>query len=155
MPHLLLICCGNSVHNDDAIGPAAARLLHRFCTGPEVEILTVHQLTPELMEPIGRSSRVIFVDAAVGGTPGAMEEREIRADAAAAAFTHSATPEGLMAGARALYGAAPAATLITVAGANFEFGESLSEAAREGVARAVARIASLCEGVYTSPGESQ
>ena len=41
--------------------------------------------------------------------------------------THFASPEALLAGARALYGAAPSGVLLTVGAATFDLGERLSE----------------------------
>ncbi|MEI9999792.1 MAG: hypothetical protein WDO13_11875 [Verrucomicrobiota bacterium] len=36
-----------------------------------IEVLQVHQLTPELVEPIGEADLVVFVDATCEGPPGA------------------------------------------------------------------------------------
>jgi hydrogenase maturation protease len=96
---------------------------------PDVEILTLHQLTPELMDPISRADRVIFIDACEGPVPGEIRERTVEPQAApGAAFSHHATPAALLAGARALYGRAPHATLITVTGADFSLSDQLSPA---------------------------
>lgn len=130
MSHTLIIGYGNSLRGDDAIGIRAAELLRRRDPGPEVEILSVHQLTPELVDPISRARRVIFIDAAEGATPGLICERRIHADLSARPFTHVATPEALLAGASALYGNEPPATLITVTAATFELGEGLSAPVR-------------------------
>jgi hydrogenase maturation protease len=114
--HLLIIGYGNPLRGDDAVGYQVAESLGA---------IAVHQLTPELMEPISRASRVVFIDAAATGIPGTVEERAVLPQPATA-FTHHATPEALLAGARALYGSCPPATLITIAGADFELGHPLS-----------------------------
>lgn len=126
MSHTLIIGYGNSLRGDDAIGIRAAERLRQRDPGPEVEILSVHQLTPELVDPISRARRVIFIDAAMGPKPGQIRERRIHAERSARPFTHVATPEALLAGSSALYGAEPPATLITVTAATFELGEDLS-----------------------------
>ena len=36
---------------------------------PDVEIVPLHQLTPELMDPLRRADRVIFIDASTTGRP--------------------------------------------------------------------------------------
>jgi hydrogenase maturation protease len=118
----LIIGYGNRLRGDDAVGVLAAECLHESSPDPQVEILAVHQLTPELAEPISRADRVTFVDACVEGPRGEVTIRSIRSAVLPdAAFTHHATPEGLLAAARALYGRAPDACLISVAGADFSF----------------------------------
>jgi hydrogenase maturation protease len=129
------------------VGRMAADRLRQMIADPEVEILAVHQLTPELMEPISRARRVIFIDAAVGAEPGEIAERRIEANSGSGAFTHQATPEALLAGARALYGAAPEATMFTISGAGFELGARLSEAAEKALETVLSRIASLSQAV--------
>jgi hydrogenase maturation protease len=126
MPRTLIIGYGNRLRGDDAIGPMAAERLREIVCDPTVEILALHQLTPELMEPISRAGRVIFIDAAAAGEPGALEERPVTADSQGGNFTHHSTPGGLLAGARAFFGHAPEATLYTVRGEDFSFGQHLT-----------------------------
>ena len=143
MSRLLILGYGNQLRGDDAIGPLAAERLQSVITDPEIEIRALRQLTPELMEPISRAARVIFIDAALGSHPGEIAEREVEPRPAARPFTHHATPESLLAAATALYGAAPPATIITVAAAGFEIGQSLSEHAQKALEDIVGRIAHL------------
>src|ERR1035438_8030803 len=119
MPHTLILAYGNPLRGDDGLGPEAGERLRSMIHDPDVEIRTLHQLTPELMEPISRAARVIFIDACEGMVPGEIVERSVEPSTAAPRFTHHATPEALLAGARALYGRAAAATALTVAGADF------------------------------------
>ena len=140
MPHVLIVCYGNPLRGDDAVGWRAAERLQAAIDNPEVEILTVHQLTPELMDPLSRVARAIFIDAAQGGEPGEIRERRIDAAAAIPNFTHHATPEGLVGGALRLYGQAPEAVLFTIAAASFEIGEELSAPVRDAVAVLVERV---------------
>ncbi|MGA2194011.1 MAG: hydrogenase maturation protease [Bryobacteraceae bacterium] len=129
MPHTLILAYGNPLRGDDGIGPEAGERLRSIIRDPDVEIRTMHQLTPELMEPISRAARVIFIDACKGGVPGEIRERAIEPSTSPTRFTHHATPEGLLAGARALYGRAAEATILTVAGAEFSLSSGLSPAA--------------------------
>jgi hydrogenase maturation protease len=131
MPHTLIIGYGNPLRGDDGFGWHAAVRLQELIRDEGVEILAVHQLTPELMEPITRARRVIFIDAAVGEDPGTMTVAPLAvAGGPAPAFTHFATPAALLEGAQSLYGARPEALLITVVGLDFELGEQLSEPVR-------------------------
>jgi hydrogenase maturation protease len=150
MPGTLIIGYGNSLRGDDGIGPLAAERLRERISDPQVEILALHQLTPELMEPISRAGRVFFIDAALGPNPGQIDERPVHPDAAPRSFTHHATPEGLLAGARALYGAAPPAVLITITAAGFEVGTAISLPVQNALEEVCRRIVSRgCES--TSP----
>ncbi|MBZ5618283.1 MAG: hydrogenase maturation protease [Acidobacteriia bacterium] len=137
MPHLLIIGYGNPLLGDDAAGYQAAERLRLTLTGPDVEILAVHQLTPELADPISRAARVIFIDAAATGDPGAIQQRPIDSSQDPGGFTHHATPSALLALAKALYGADPRAVLITVAGLDFGIGMELSAPVQQALDRLV------------------
>lgn len=129
MSRTLIIGYGNPLRGDDALGWKAAELLQQRVQSPDVEILALHQLTPELMESISRVDLVIFIDAAVGPNPGEIHHRSIEPLATShVSFTHHATPEALLAGALKLYGHAPTACMLTVTGADFELSDRLSPA---------------------------
>ena len=128
MPHTLIIGYGNPLRGDDGFGWHAALRLLEIIHDAGIEILPVHQLTPELMDPISRARRVIFIDAAVGEDAGKMTVTALETTGGpAGVFTHFATPAALLEGARSLYGAKPEALLITVVGLDFEIGAELSE----------------------------
>jgi len=128
MARVLIIGYGNPLRGDDGFGWHAAQRLRELLHDPGIEILTVQQLTPELMEPISRAAKVIFLDAAATGEPGHLSVTPVDSTAAgSASFTHFATPGALLAGARALYGSAPEGLMISVAGADFNLGAELSE----------------------------
>jgi hydrogenase maturation protease len=117
MSSRLIIGYGSPLRGDDAVGFQAAGRLGG---------MALHQLTPDLMEPISRAESVIFIDARDGGEPGTIEQRGVAPSSTGTPFTHHASPEALLAGALALYGRCPSATLITIAGADFEIGHPLS-----------------------------
>ena len=149
MPHTLIVGYGNALRGDDGAGIVAAELLMGRIHDPEIEILGQHQLTPELMEPISRAAHVIFIDAAASGRPGKVHRIPLRPAPACARFTHHATPESLLAGAQALYGHTPEATLYTIPGQSFETGQELSPAVR----RAVNELVDALEKEFTKPAE--
>lgn len=127
MSRVLIIGYGNLLRGDDGAGFVAAARLIENNRDPEVEIHAVHQLTPELMEPIHRAARVIFIDAALEESPGEVSIRSVPAISTSnAAFTHHSTPEGLLAGAQLLYGAAPPGLMISIGAVDFRFAEELS-----------------------------
>ena len=128
MPHTLIIGYGNPLRGDDGFGWHAALRLLEIIHDADIEILPVHQLTPELMDPISRARRVIFIDAAVGEDAGKLTVAPLETTGGpAGVFTHFATPAALLEGARSLYRARPEALLITVVGLDFEIGADLSE----------------------------
>ncbi|MGD0871267.1 MAG: hydrogenase maturation protease [Bryobacteraceae bacterium] len=146
MPHTLILAYGNPLRGDDGIGPQAGERLRSIIGDPDVEIRTMHQLTPELMEPISRAARVIFIDACEGAVPGDICQRAIQPSTGAMRFTHQATPEGLLAGARSLYGRAAEATVLTVAGAKFSLSSGLSPAVARSLDGVVAATLRLLAG---------
>jgi hydrogenase maturation protease len=142
MTRLLIIGYGNPLRGDDAFGwQAACRLLDRIAD-PEVEVMAVQQLTPELTEPISRAARVVFIDAAATGDPGVLKERPVVPDPGSPHFTHHSTPAGLLAGAQSLFGRAPEAALYTVSGEDFSFGEHLTPRVADALDQVVALICS-------------
>ncbi|MFZ0963877.1 MAG: hydrogenase maturation protease [Terriglobia bacterium] len=126
-PRTLVVGYGNPLRSDDGFGWQAAYLLEQALADQDTEVITCHQLTPELAEPLSHSNRVVFIDADAKGNPGDIHRRAIRPQtAASSAFTHSCTPSGLLASAQALYGHRPKALVVTVSAQSFAFGDSLS-----------------------------
>ena len=143
MPHTLntlIVGYGNALRGDDGAGFLAAELLRDRIHRPDIEILSQHQLLPELMEPISRASRVIFIDASVSGRAGKVHRIPLRPAPACARVTHHATPEALLAGAQSLYGHTPEATLYTIPGRNFQVGQELTPSVRRAVNELVATL---------------
>lgn len=140
----LIVAYGNPLRGDDGVGWQAAILLSRELKD-QVQVLTRHQLTPELAETLSEASRVIFIDAAAQGPAGQIQCCSIqRADELTAQpFTHHVAPADLLTAAHTLYGHAPVGYLITVNGGSFGYTETLSpavEAALPGVLAQVKEI---------------
>jgi len=126
-------------------------LLAQTLAGQDVEVITCHQLTPELAEPLSKCRRAVFIDADAHGKPGEIHCRAIPPqNPASPAFTHTCTPSGLLASARQLYGHRPRAIVITVSAQTFEFGDALSTV----VSAALPKVVDLvCQwvGLKTQP----
>jgi hydrogenase maturation protease len=144
MPRLLIIGYGNPLRGDDAVGYLAAERLRSLLTGADVEILAVHQLTPELADPISRAAHVIFLDAAATGEPGAIQRRSIIPAPGPGGFTHHSTPGALLAASAALFDSLPEATLYSIPGQSFEFGEELTAPVRQALETLTADLVALC-----------
>ena len=78
MPDTLVIGYGNALRGDDGAGYIAAELLRERIQNPAVEVFSLHQLAPELMEPISRARQVIFLDAAIMGRAGRYQRVPLR-----------------------------------------------------------------------------
>lgn len=133
---VLVIGYGNPSRRDDGVGWAvAARVQELRLAG--VEVLTAQQLEVEHAETIAVFDEVVFVDAAAVGQPGTVSTKELQPRFEPHAITHYLTPEDLLGLCLALFGARPRGLLISVAGADFDFGEDLSPAAQAGAQRAL------------------
>ncbi len=144
---ILIIGYGNPLRGDDGVGWRVAEQAAVSLAAAPVAVLTVHQLTPELAEPISRAGRVVFVDAAAAGEPGqvicfALEDTGQR-PVLQPIGSHLTTPDALLAMARELFGRRPPATMVTIVGESFELSEALSPLVEAAVPAAVARIVAL------------
>ena len=132
---VLIIGYGNPLRGDDGVGWRVVEEIQGWKAKGRgqkgdvgsVEAVAYHQLMPELAEVISRVDRVIFVDAAVGDSPGAIGAQVVTAVAPQpGAFTHHVDPAGLLAYAELLYGRAPTAYLVTINADQMGYEETLS-----------------------------
>ncbi len=138
MKRTLVIGYGNTLRGDDGAGICAAeRTAGHF---PEVDVVTVHELQPELAESMARYERVVFLDAA-------MEGSRVRSMAVEAApvhrleGSHGHTPEELLALCRSVYGhMLEQALVVAIPGETFDFGEQLSPFTEQMVEQAVEEV---------------
>jgi hydrogenase maturation protease len=133
---------------DDGMAWRAADTLASKVSESEVEILRLHQLTPELADTVRNFGTVIFVDAASSDgsqdRPGTIRVEEIRGVASEPVhFSHVLSPKKVLDLARQLYGGVPKAFVVTVAGENFGHGDSLSAPVASALPELVARIERL------------
>ena len=131
MPRVLIVAYGNPLRSDDGVAWHAADILTKKLFLPDVEILRMHQLAPELADSLRGYERVIFIDAAFSEEtavdPGAIRVEEIAAETAdPGSFTHAFSPRRVLGLAAELYGARPRAFSVTIRGVSFDHGEVLS-----------------------------
>jgi hydrogenase maturation protease len=138
----LVIGYGSPIRGDDAIGPLAADALAAAPLPEGVRVIARHVLTAELVEDIASANRVIFLDAAVDGTPGEVRVRELYPDeTAVSTMAHFLNPRELLAWCLTLYRHQPEAWLVSAAGQCFDYANySLSRAAAEALAPMLARV---------------
>ncbi len=130
---ILIIAYGNSLRRDDGAGLILAeRLEQEWSAGQvEVELVSTHQLTPELALDVARAevTAVVFVDTRV--TPPEKIEPEVqvyplKTGSLSPSLGHHLHPAALLTYAHLLYGKQPPAWMVTVPGVDFGHGEGLS-----------------------------
>lgn len=119
----LVIALGQTLRRDDG---AAAALLGTVPLPAACRLLVLPQLLPELADDLARADRVLFVDAALDQAEPLLES--VAAAAGPRAFTHAATPGGLLELCRRLHGTQPVAYALRLPAFDLGFGEGLSEA---------------------------
>ncbi|MDQ2078659.1 hydrogenase maturation protease [Xanthobacteraceae bacterium Astr-EGSB] len=145
MPRILIIGYGNTLRGDDGFGPLAAEHVAARAP-PGVEVMSVHQLGPELALDIRAADLVVFLDAAHGPDPGRLAAAPVVVhDLSPSSVTHRLDPGGLLALTRAVYGRVPAAALVTAIAADFAHGDTISAEVRNAAKKAAEVIVQLAE----------
>jgi len=145
----LVIAFGNPLREDDGVGWAVAEALQ---ARGRVTVLTVHQLGPELAEAVSGARTVVFVDAHCEGPPGAVRSESLSPASARQELTHVLDPGTLLLYSQLLYGCAPRAAMVSIAGACFGLGQRLSPAVRRALPEAVRRVEHLVADPHPSTG---
>jgi hydrogenase maturation protease len=140
---VLVIAWGNPLREDDGVAWHVVEGLRRLQPRPSLPLLRLrhaHQLTPELAEPVSHAAGVVFVDARRDGTPGQVLSEAVFASAGQNPLAHSLSPQALLLYAESLYGRAPQAVVVSVAGDRFGMGEGLSPAVQRAIPRAIRTV---------------
>ncbi|MDX2229318.1 MAG: hydrogenase maturation protease [Leptolyngbyaceae cyanobacterium bins.349] len=142
----LVIGYGNPLRSDDAAGQRIAETVAGWNLA-SVRSLPVHQLTPELADPLSKVHTVIFVDVYVAHDGRedvqVLELAPLITSKQQSGLGHASDPRSLLTLAQHLYGASPVGWWILVPAANFEFGEQLSSVTQNGIAIALQHIQRL------------
>ena len=112
----LIIGYGNTLRTDDAIGQFIAEALGG---------IAIEQLSLDYAETISQVDFLVLLDAAYGETAGEIKIEAIHAQDGIA-MTHQSSPNKLLQMTKELYGSAPETLLITITGANFDYGDKFS-----------------------------
>ena len=144
-PRPLVVCYGNRLRGDDAV---AWHVAERLAVDPRfagIDVLARHQLTPELADDMSRASRVVFVDACVSSSAGAVRRSTVEVTSATASlrWSHEMTPEALAGMAMSLFGGLPPIDVVTVGGESFAVGEQLSATVEMALPAVVDEVAAL------------
>jgi hydrogenase maturation protease len=127
MRSALVIGYGNPLRGDDGFGWHAADRLGHLPHHVSIQVLAVHQLTPELAEPVSNAELVIFIDASRERKPGAWRCEEIVNEAKLAnTLAHHFSPAILLAYAHSVFDVSPHALIITLGVESFDYCETLT-----------------------------
>lgn len=135
---ILVIAYGNPLRSDDGLAWKAAEELSHLELPDAVEIITRHQLTPELALAVSEVSYVLFLDAARSGIPGEIVSAQVWPARHSSIFTHDFSPGAILSGAEELYGHGPGALALSLVGECFDHGESLSSTVTANLPKLVA-----------------
>ena len=141
-PEILVIGYGNPLRADDGVGQRVALAVAGWGR-PGVSSLAVHQLTPELADPLAAARLALFVDARLAVEGESARVRPLEPASPRATLGHASDPRSLLALARAVYGRCPRAWLITVPATDLSLGECLSPSASRGMEDALMEIGIL------------
>jgi hydrogenase maturation protease len=126
---ILIIGIGNPIRGDDGLGWQAAGMLENALVGSDLDldVLTVQQLTMDLVDEISAARLVVFIDAEIGDLSGQIKQQEIVASTSLAGpGSHFFDPHTLLSAVQALYGNHPPALLFSLSTNSFEYREELS-----------------------------
>jgi hydrogenase maturation protease len=143
MVELLIIGYGNTLRSDDGVGPKVAEAAAALKL-PNTEVLVCDLLTPEVADPVSKSRRVVFVDAAVDA-PEEVQLRPLEPADSSQLMAHAADPRTLLALARDVFGHAPQAWWLTIPVRDIAIGEKLSPMAKRGMATALRELEKLAQ----------
>lgn len=152
----LVIGYGNTLRSDDGAGQHIAETIATWNLD-QVQVLSVHQLTPELAEPLATVHTAIFVDvyaANVSDTAVQVIELLPSRSPTVATLGHTADPRSLLVLTQQLYSTAPLSWWVLVPAINFEFGEALSPVAQQGIEAALEQIKQLIDQTSSYSCES-
>jgi hydrogenase maturation protease len=138
----LVIGYGNDLRGDDGAGRRAADLVDTWAL-PGVDVRALHQLTPELAEPLAVADRAIFLDARLASSGTGIRVHRLHPANRATHLAHTCDPPGLLALAQTAFGRAPEAWWITIPAADFSFGAPFSPLTERGIADALATVRHL------------
>ena len=139
---ILVIGYGNDLRGDDAAGQRAADRVAAWAL-PGVEVRILHQLTPELADPLAGADRAIFLDAHPVSSGAGVRVRRLRCVPSPTHFAHACDPQGLLDLSQRVFGRAPEAWSVTIPAVDFAFGAPLSSRTKAGIAEALAVVRPL------------
>jgi hydrogenase maturation protease len=146
----LILACGNTLREDDGVGPFLARWAEeRWRDDARVQVLCDHQWTPEMAEDVAQAESVLFVDCATDSAPGLVRSMAVEpAPDSTRLGTHHLDASQLLALARDLYGTIPRTSLLLTIGAgSLGLREGFSKAVQAALSEATQELEDTVQGL--------
>ena len=140
VPAVLVLGVGSELRSDDAAGRRVAEAIAEVAPA-DVEVRSVHQLTPELALDLAGRDQVVIVDAAVDVAD--VTVRRIDPATVEPAFSHHLDPTALLALAARLGAVPRALTVVSVPAHDLGLGTQLSQATAAAVIEATTQVLEL------------
>lgn len=137
---MLLIGYGNAGRGDDGLGPAFAERIEAACL-PGVVVDIDYQLTVDHAPMVARSELVVFADAMMDEDSATFRFAPLHAGGVETMGSHSLSPEAVLTLAETLFGTAPPAFVLGIAG--HDYGE-----VKEGLSAEALRNLELAEAFF-------
>jgi len=139
---VLVVGYGNELRGDDCAGRRVAEIIvDRGCS--DIEVRSVHQLTPDLAPLIAKVDLVIFVDAAEEALEEEIRVRRLMPVTPTLDGAHAGSASELLGLASWLYGRCPEAYAVDIAAVNFDYSLSPSPRTQKAINIAVACVEGL------------
>jgi hydrogenase maturation protease len=135
----LILACGNTLREDDGVGPFLAKwAVDRWREDARVRVVCDHQWTPEMVEEVASAESVIFVDCATDCAAGVVRPMIVEpAGDMTKLGTHHLDAGQLLALSMQLYGRMPCSSLLLTVGAgSMELREAFSDAVEKALPEA-------------------
>jgi hydrogenase maturation protease len=141
----LLIGYGNTLRGDDGAGQRVATTIADWNL-PNLQAIAVHQLLPELAEPLAAVQRAFFVDVYPADTDQGLQIHRLEMNFHGKLLSgHTADPRSLLALTEQIYGTVPVSWWILIPAIQFEFGEQISGVTEQGINDALQQIRQLIQ----------
>ena len=139
MSQRLVIGYGNTLRGDDGAGWRVAAALEALAL-PQLEVATVHQLTPELAARIASADQVVFVDARHSAIRQPLALELLQAAAPPPPFSHQLSPQALLQLSQQLYGRRPLGWQLLIPAQALAYRDGLSPLAAAAMDEAMALL---------------
>ena len=149
----LVIGYGNDLRGDDALGRKAAAAVADWALA-EIEVLSVHQLTPDLAERLARADCALFLDAHPAQDDPHLRIQRLSPIRADSGLGHSADPGRLLACTDQWFGRTPQSWWITMPAADFGFGAPLSSIGAHALTEGLRTVRALVESVQQTGADA-
>lgn len=140
-PSTLVLCIGNPLRGDDALGWVVSSHLDHL---PDVSVIRAHQILPEHSLLASTVKQVILVDASVAIAPGDLSVSRLEPGTSShKAMGHEFNPDDFLAMIRLYTKQPPVMWQVTVGAGHFNLGQGLSPAVAGRLKDVVAHIQTL------------